>query len=558
MDLLKKKEAIEQEKKKVKLARNAWALVMEELYFPPLEEPEYIFDYSLKKGFFIDPNNKWNITMNLANIPLFINDQDYINYFKVVMLHEAYHYLIIPYDGLTNARLLKAAAKHVPQIQAPIVVNFFSDLIIDTKLRNTHRLLIEWEFRHTFNNVLKVNNGKVSNFSNLLFKTYQKLWDLDFNLDIEQNLEETANKISKVIKKDFENESIWEQKITRISFYLKDIINTTFIFKSSKRKTNMTNLSIEYPLDILDIMGNPFEIKNSDRLKNNNEDELRQKAEELAKDSTFSEFYGSASQAGLIVDNDPLATWYRGLAKDLIKIEIFAQKPRGVNPIYPQKWKLGDPIGDLDVPLTLSSNPIIIPNITTKKWIRKDLIGLNPSKSIPDLLIVLDSSGSMKWKYNTRSDHSRGAYHSAVIASFAALHHALSKGARCNVINFAGSISTSSWTKDYSKVETEILHYQGSGTILPLNALSFACDIAREKVLIFIISDFGISNWIKAKEFLVSLVSRGHIVVCLFIGSHNKIHNKFKDMINVLDFYAIEHHRDIVDLVIDRVKKYYN
>jgi hypothetical protein len=47
--------------------------------------------------------------MNLANTPLLKDDQEYIDYFYIISLHEVSHYQIIPYDGLTHAKLLRAA-----------------------------------------------------------------------------------------------------------------------------------------------------------------------------------------------------------------------------------------------------------------------------------------------------------------------------------------------------------------------------------------------------------------------------------------------------------------
>lgn len=44
---------------------------------------------------------------------------------------------------------------------------------------------------------------------------------------------------------------------------------------------------IEVPNDVLEVMGNPLENKNSDKLKESNEDEKRQKAEEFAKNIPF-------------------------------------------------------------------------------------------------------------------------------------------------------------------------------------------------------------------------------------------------------------------------------
>ena len=133
-------------------AREAWVIGIEAFYFPPLEEPNYIFDYTKKEGFFIDPENKWKITMNLSNVPLLINKEEYIKYFTDIILHEISHYQVIPYDGLTHAKLLRAAMKRVNHTFAPIVVNIFSDIVIDYKLFQDYPDLMIWELQKTHEN----------------------------------------------------------------------------------------------------------------------------------------------------------------------------------------------------------------------------------------------------------------------------------------------------------------------------------------------------------------------------------------------------------------------
>ncbi|MBN1803068.1 MAG: hypothetical protein JW891_16275, partial [Candidatus Lokiarchaeota archaeon] len=210
-------------------AKLAWASVMKELYFPPLQEPRYLFDYSLKEGFYIDHQKGWTITLNLANTPLFIEDKDYINYFRAIMLHEVYHYQLIPYDGLTNAVLLKAASKHISQVLAPIIVNLFSDLVIDTKLRENHHQLIEWELNQTYNHVIRINNGIICEFSIFVFKIYEKLWKIELNIKPNEELDQLADKVSIIVLKDFDNELKWEIKISKIALLLKNLIDDTFI-----------------------------------------------------------------------------------------------------------------------------------------------------------------------------------------------------------------------------------------------------------------------------------------------------------------------------------------
>ena len=103
----------DREKRLKNLAKTAWTQTMAEFYFPPLDTPNFIFDYSHKEGFYIDPEDQWRITMNLADAPLFKEDDDYVKFFHAISMHEVSHYEVIPYDGLIHAKLLKAAMKYV-------------------------------------------------------------------------------------------------------------------------------------------------------------------------------------------------------------------------------------------------------------------------------------------------------------------------------------------------------------------------------------------------------------------------------------------------------------
>ncbi len=558
------KELTAKQKKFVELAKNAWSLTLKEFYFPPLNEPNYVFDYTHLEGFYIDPENQWQITMNLANTPLFKEDQEYIDYFHIISLHEVSHYEIIPYDGLIHAKLLSAAMKHVNRNYAPIIVNVFADLIIDTKLYKRYPNLISWEVKTTYKHIK--GKGPMSNFTKFLFRAYEKLWDVDLLEDESlKEMDSLTEKITKVILKDFEDESTWEKKVGTVARYLNNLINDTFALlgkngvtdKGSEKRKGPGGTFIEVPRDILEVMDNPLENKNSDKLKEGNEDELRQKAEDFAKNIPYSEFGGPATQAGILTDGSALATWYRGLAKNLIEIKIFEEKPGGQLPVYPEVWRIGDRIEDLDVVQTLLNSPVIIPNLTTRKWAFKEGPGHLVEKQIPDLLIVLDSSGSMKWNYTSRSERGRGPYHIATVAAFAALHYAAGKGAKFSIINFSNRADVCQWTSDYKIAEHVLLRYQGGGTILPIKQITQQCGKAERKSLIFIITDFGIYNWTKSKKTMIDLAQRGHKIVGFFIGPSKIPKDKFKNLMDKVTFYGIRNTKDLIDLVITEVKKYY-
>ncbi|MFX0155403.1 MAG: vWA domain-containing protein [Candidatus Hodarchaeota archaeon] len=559
-----KKELTEKEKRTIELANIAWSKTLREFYYPPLNDPIYVFDYTHLEGFYIDPEHRWQITMNLANTPILKDDQEYINYFYIISLHEVSHYQIIPYDGLTHAKLLRAAMTHVNQNYAPIVVNVFADLIIDTKLYHKYSNLIEWEMVETYKHI--INKGPISSFSKLLFRTYEKMWNKDVIGDEKlKEMDSLAERITKIILKNFEDESTWEKKVAQVARILKSLIQNTFALisngdvldKNKEKRKSPGGAFLEVPKDILEVMDNPLENKNADKLKEGNEDGLRQKSEEFAKDIPYSEFGGPARQAGILIDGNALATWYRGLGKNLIEIKIYEEKPGGQLPVYPEVWRIGDRIEELDIVQSLLNSPIIIPNITTRKWAFKEGPGHLVEKEIPDLLIVLDSSGSMGWDYTSRSARGRGAYHTALVAAFASLHYAAGKGAKFSIINFSNKADICHWTTDYKKAENVLLRYQGGGTFLPIKEISNQCKSAEKKTLVFIITDFGIYNWSKTKKVIMELTQKGHKIVGFFIGSTKIPKEKFKNLLDKVTFYGIGNPKDLVSLVINEVQKYY-
>lgn len=550
----------------IELARIAWNMTLKEYFYPPLEEPKFVFDYTRKEGFYIDPEHKWQITMNLANVPLFTERGEYVKYFHAVSLHEVSHYQIIPYDGLINARLLKAAMKHVNRDFAPIVVNLFADLIIDTKLYRKLPELIYWELKQTYTYIQNNYKNQISNFSNLLFRIYELILKIQLSeYKSNSTIDHVSKQIAKITLKDFEDETLWEQKVEKISNILKSLILETFSSKESnnnvleqntKRKVSShVGTSINVPDDVLEIMDNPLEVKNSDKLKETSEDELRKKAEIFARDTSYSEFGAPANQAGILVDKNPLATWYRGLAKNLIEIKIYEEKHGGEMPVYPELWRIGEPIDQLDIIQTLLTSPLIIPNITTKKWSKEEGLGYLSDKQLPDLLLVIDSSGSMNWNYYT--ENPKGKYHTALIASFAALHYVISKGTKCSIINFSNRPNICDWTKNYHHAEEILLKYQGGGTHLPVESIKKQCEKSERNTLVLIITDFAIYNWGAAKKTLIELSDKGHKIIGFFIGSSKIPQDRFKNLLDKVIFYPIKNEKMLINLVIEEVKKFY-
>ncbi|MHC1592184.1 MAG: vWA domain-containing protein, partial [Candidatus Helarchaeales archaeon] len=283
--------------------------------------------------------------------------------------------------------------------------------------------------------------------------------------------------------------------------------------------------------------------------------------EELAKYAdTFGDFGGPAVALGLVRQEQALAAWYRNRARGLIEVNIQVRKRTGQLPVAPAAWRLGDPVESLDLTLTLLNSPIIIPNITTRKWEFKYRTGLKPEKTYPDFLIVIDSSGSMNWYPNRKGRVAKGEYDTALVAAFAAIHFAKLKGIKMAAINFSGTHESCKWTRDPGKVEEILLRYQGDGTVLPTREIVRVVGQNSNISLIFIISDAGLYGWYASINPLMDLIKKKHKIIFFLIGA-NKKDLKRKRFIEFMNkggkIYPIKNVKDLINLVVTEIKEEY-
>jgi hypothetical protein len=56
---------------------------------------------------------------------------------------------------------------------------------------------------------------------------------------------------------------------------------------------------------------------------------------------------------------------------------------------------------------------------------------------------------------------------------------------------------------------------------------------------------------------MIELSNRGHKIVGFFIGATSIPNSQFKNLLDKVTFYPIKSSKDLINLVIDEVKKYY-
>jgi len=571
----------EEEKKIYNIGKKAFENALSYYFIPSLPDPELIFDYSKTKGFYIDTFS-WRVTLNLANTPFLHLDQEFLDYFFSLSLHEIAHYVYCPYDNLTNLRLLASAIKGgVSKNYAPMIVNIFSDLLIDNRTHKKFNDLMDWELRITAEQALQDNKkNQISKLWKLLVRCYEILWNISImpKTMISDDLNKLAVKTCDIILKNYEDESLWEKKVQKIAKILKHLLkeecslaNTVEDIEGKSRTKNGNNYENPFsiPNDVLETFGDISEVKNIDMIKSGDSgnkksrgpgeiSDIENAAEEIAQDIDCKTFLDVLNLYGMNSLNEKLGIWYRSRAKNLLRFNFFESKPSGAIPIYPETWRIGDPLEELDPVQTLLTSPTIIPNITTRKWSHQDGPSQRISKELPDMMIVIDSSGSMEWNFKRKKIS--GRYHVSLLAAFAALHYVINHGSHVSAINFSNRVIKTNWTNNFYEIEQTLLKYIGQGTTLPTRTMLQMAKTADRPSLIILISDLELYNWENALKTFKTLMQMGHTLIAFFIDGDEEVleQEDFQELITRgAKFYCINKMKDLIGLVISEVETVY-
>jgi Mg-chelatase subunit ChlD len=558
-------------------AVQAWSLAIRDFYNPPLPEPQIENIPDVSSYFYID-SATWTVHLNVSGVPLHLNTQEVIPYLTSICHHEIQHYLLCPYDGVMNGRMYTAARKHVNDATAMFVSNFFADLVVDSNLLRrfpslTHRRIA----LSIHDSAMRIQDH--SELWKLIVTCYRVMWGFPIppTVDVEQHTFEVAKEIVQIARGTIGLEHRWPSSCEKIAQILSNWIpnDESLIGSSSQASIDVeqewmdgSKRIIAVPIDVDGIMGSPLEARNGDLarkcLDRSNSPNLEEEMERLAIEvehlgGDIEDLQGIFLIAGIGSERAEWTRfWYRAKAYNTIRFEVKTSKTIGSIPLAPEVWRLGDPLEELDIIQSLQAFPILIPNRSTRKWQHYETAGLESSKLFPDMLIVIDSSGSMTWAM--KSHTVSGDYHTALVASFAAIDFAFQRGCKVAAINFSDGVQTSDWSRERSSVERILLEYQGGGTIAPVKKIIELCDKADKAVMVLIITDAEISNWKQLTGTVESLSRRDHKLFLFHIGAStgsraSRIHQA---MTNAgASIYPIKSAKDLPRLVIEQVRNTY-
>ncbi|MFW9849934.1 MAG: hypothetical protein ACFFF4_12415 [Candidatus Thorarchaeota archaeon] len=558
------------------IAHSAWSKAISDFYHPPLPNPVIEYKEETSSFFYIDSSD-WTVHLNTAGVPIHLEPHKAELYLQSVCHHEIQHYLVCPYDGVTNGMMFAGARKHLPDEIAMFVCNLFADLVVDSNLLKRFPSLSHSRINTSIHDSA-LRTRTHSPLWKLVVSSYRFMWGfpIPHGVIIDEPTIEATKQIVKISKKYLDIESKWSRATEEIakvvSDWLPDDEDESDGIKISSTIGNSDGSGasgdvLKIPRDLDGIMGSPIEDRNGDRARKcTNPDSIENQDEVMERLAIEVDERGGSLKdlesvyvlySGGTGSNEWVRFWYRAKVRGLLRFQVRQQRLAGASPLTTESWRLGDPIEELDVVQSLQAFPILVPNLSTRRWMKSYYYGESHQDELPDLLVVLDSSGSMTYKMGSRD--LQGPFHVALVSALAAIDTALRKGSQVAAINFSGNIIWCDWTRERTSIEDILMAYQGGGTVMPGNQIKQLCEVSGKEVMTIIITDVGVSNWKSFIKTVQQLSKKGHKVFIFHIGSSKTKRTRAGDALTKAGgvIIPVNSIMDLPKLVISEVERLY-
>lgn len=491
--------------------------------------------------YFIKIGDSWQIHLNFGLLP--VSYKDFQEEVKVLTRHEVEHYICCPFDVLTHFRMLNAIiktyinnyTKHQIDIisLAGNIANQAADIIIDTKNFNIHK---EETLKSEIAWIKKGGTGKFSDLprhSKLMFLTKQALWkeSLVLNETDSELLEEVDLLSAKFEDGGITNKSLFLEKTIEYTHSFFKLYQQDIQEKQQQSTNNNNSLNSSQS----SYSGKPQITPSKDSQEGGSQflfqspDKIKEALQQLAEETSIEQFSQVVSAAGIssLSEKDKQKIWFEAQNADVIP--ILEKSPIGIddNYSYPTTWKLGDPIEELDMMLSFTMSPIIIPGITTKKWVKNTSKYKGIENNEADLLLVIDTSGSMG-SINEPSNN----LHQAVIAAYGIIKFFESKSAKVALIGFSEKISACVyWTNDYDQIRETLLFNGGGGTNFPILNIEDMIEKVRNPVVTVVITDGEITNLQQTLNFFKEYLADGNRLF-IFLQDNKSTTENYRELSN--------------------------
>ena len=490
--------------------------------------------------YYITIDKTWQIHLNFGKLP--ISYKEFQDEVKVLTRHEIEHYMCCPFDVITHLRMLKCIRNIYYREYSHLGVNIeyacgsianqAADIIVDTKNFYLHP---QETLQSEINWIKKGTNIAICPRHNkLMFLTKEAIWGC--SLDIKENDAELLKIVAQMAKK-FKENGIDDKSsfISKTEEYTRAFFNLYIRDKKEGNvdqggqqgqsgSGNQQQGGQQGQSDFSNQQQGQFSIGPKDKSENGSAfvfadpDKIKEAIEALAHETELNEFVDLLGIAGLggLSCKDREKLWFIAQSSDIIPIEEETNTGNPINYSYPNTWRIGDPIESLDLVLSYITSPILIPGITTKKWERITTESHGSEKKQRDLLLVVDTSGSMK-SVTREADN----MHQAVLASFGILNYFESKKCKVALIEFSDSVRVDiTWTVQYDEIREKLLTNGSGGTQFPIHRIQSTLEKSKNELVTVVITDGELGNLQESVTYFKDYLNEGNKLYIFLLGSN--------------------------------------
>ena len=277
-------------------------------------------------------------------------------------------------------------------------------------------------------------------------------------------------------------------------------------------------------------------------------DKIKEAIEALAQETTVEEFVEILSIAGIggLTSKQKEKLWFSVQSSDIIPIEEESKSGNPINYTYPNTWRVGDSVESLDMMLSFLTSPKILPGITTKKWEKISTDSKGTEKKQRDLLLVVDTSGSMGAVANENQN-----MHQAVLAAFGILNYFEAKKGQVALVEFADKITAEvSWTKIYDDIRDRLLTNGNGGTQFPIRRIRHILDNSKNELVTVIITDGELGNLNESLNYFRNYLNDDNRLYVFLLGDSKKCrgYDELRDI--GAHVYNANNAKDFCDMVV--------
>ncbi len=452
--------------------------------YPRIMEPEFVLNPAghphaarLNGEFGIWEPSENRVYINVPEVMERLGIQN----LEAVVVYQLLHYALAPFDMRTSLRLTASAKLALEEVkdrgravtyqEALSIQRLFCDMV-DVTYAARHGM--REQMISLYHAMDRAHGWKQSKMWKFLLCCFEELWDCENALvgKVPREMREDAGRLaSRLLDRPFAA-AAWEEKVRFLVGYLHKYYD------------------------------DPQEMDDS-RLMDHGIDEMRSRSPEealrsLAMEMGMQDFKELVGGIGAGTETQALVWYYRDLSRRYeVRFRPVKSEAGEEIPHAPLAWGMADPFERLDLPYTLYTCGKAIPTLTTKQWEKMPMEVVVRRKTPPDVIIILDASGSMT---NPTSEVAN-----AVLAGFVMARSAGNLGAKVGLVVYSDQqrslVVEPVW--DVRRVEEGLVTYYGGGTVFPVQEFRYLAGLEPHRPKHFcLISDAEITNVAEASYHL--------------------------------------------------------